>query len=217
MKKYKNDGLMELLLPENIGPEANLQLASPDLYTFWKFSQDRKLFITQDIDDSIMLYTQMILMWEAEDEKANIPVEERKPITIYILSYGGQIDQIMALIDTIKLCKTIVKTVNLGVCASAGCLLLMSGTKGYRYTMKHSWGLVHQGQGGSQGTAEQVVAQTKNYQKILEQMKEHILECTNITAQRYSRSKNREWYVYPSDMIELGIVDHICDNISDIV
>lgn len=217
MAIYKNDSIMDLFMVDELGPEANMQLANPDLYNYWKFYQDRKLFITQDIDDSVMQFTEAILNWNSDDEKNKIPVEERKPITIYILSYGGQLDQIMALIDVIKVSKTIVRTVNLGVAASAGCLLLMSGTKGYRYTMKNSWGLIHQGQGGAGGTAEQVFAQTQNYKRIVESMKNLILENTNIDIKTYNKYKTKEFYVYPEDMIKYGVVDHICDNISDII
>ena len=202
---------------EELPPEGNLQLPTPELVTKYKFLKDRRLFITQDIDDSIMEFTKNLIMWNMEDEQNNIPIEERKPVYIYILSYGGQLDQIMTLIDVINISKMKIKTINLGVCASAGCLLLMSGTKGERYAVKNSWGLVHQGSGSSCGTAVQVEAQTQNYKKILEMVKKLILEKTNITPTQYSKKKLQEWYVYGEDMIKLGIVDHIVDDITQII
>ena len=202
---------------EELPPEGNLQLPTPELVTKYKFLKDRRLFITQDIDDSIMEFTKNLIMWNMEDEQNNIPIEDRKPVYIYILSYGGQLDQIMTLIDVINLSKMKIKTINLGVCASAGCLLLMSGTKGERYAVKNSWGLVHQGSGGASGTASMVEAQTQNYKKILEMVKKLILEKTNITPTQYSKKKLQEWYVYGEDMIKLGIVDHIVDDITQII
>ena len=202
---------------EELPPEGNLQLPTPELVTKYKFLKDRRLFITQDIDDSIMEFTKNLIMWNMEDEQNNIPIEDRKPVYIYILSYGGQLDQIMTLIDVINLSKMKIKTINLGVCASAGCLLLMSGTTGERYAVKNSWGLVHQGSGGASGTASMVEAQTQNYKKILEMVKKLILEKTNITPTQYSKKKLQEWYVYGEDMIKLGIVDHIVDDITQII
>lgn len=213
-----NNEVLEFFKAENeLTTEANLQLPEPELLNYYYFKNDRKLFITQDIDDSIILYTKALLRWNMEDEKNNIPLENRKPVTIYILSYGGQIDQIMALIDIIKISKMVIKTVNLGVSASAGCLLLLSGTKGYRYALKNSWGLIHQGTGGAQGTAAMVEAQTQNYKKILESMKNLILESTNIDIKTYNKYKAKEFYVYPDDMIKYGIVDKIVDDISEII
>ena len=88
---------------EELPPEGNLQLPTPELVTKYKFLKDRRLFITQDIDDSIMEFTKNLIMWNMEDEQNNIPIEERKPVYIYILSYGGQLDQIMTLIDVINI------------------------------------------------------------------------------------------------------------------
>ena len=73
---------------EELPPEGNLQLPTPELVTKYKFLKDRRLFITQDIDDSIMEFTKNLIMWNMEDEQNNIPIEDRKPVYIYILSYG---------------------------------------------------------------------------------------------------------------------------------
>ena len=62
-----------------------------------------------------------------------------------------------------------------------------------------------------------VEAQTQNYKKILEMVKKLILEKTNITPTQYSKKKLQEWYVYGEDMIKLGIVDHIVDDITQII
>lgn len=216
-KRIKNEDLLGLFDIQSVGPEGNLQLADPVLVNYYKGQKERKLFITQDIDDSIINFTQSLILWNAEDEYNNIPIENRKPVIIYLLSYGGQLDQIMTLIDIIKISKMTIKIINLGVAASAGCLLLMSGTKGYRYTLRNSWGLIHQGQGGAGGTAEAVIAQTQNYKRILETVKNHILENTNIDLKTYNKYKTKEWYVYPNDMLKYGIVDKIVDDISEII
>ena len=62
-----------------------------------------------------------------------------------------------------------------------------------------------------------VKAQTQNYKKILEMVKKLVLEKTTITPAQYSKKKLQEWYVYGEDMIKLGIVDHIVDDITQII
>ena len=48
-------------------------------------------------------------------------------------------------------------------------------------------------------------------------VKKLILEKTTITPTQYSKKKLQEWYVYGEDMIKLGIVDHIVDDITQII
>ena len=65
----------------------------------------------------------------------DIPVEKRKPINIYIMSFGGELYPAYALISTILASKTPVNTINMGVAMSAGLLILLAGHK--RYAMKY--------------------------------------------------------------------------------
>ena len=48
-------------------------------------------------------------------------------------------------------------------------------------------------------------------------VKKIVLEKTTITPAQYSKKKLQEWYVYGEDMIKLGIVDHIVDDITQII
>ena len=217
--KPVNESILELLGDTEVPPQANLQLLDPFYLEYYKDLDTRKIFITSDIDESVILDARNILRWNAEDEKAGIPVEERKKIIVYILSYGGALDVCMMISDIMKMSKTPIVTINLGVAASAACVILMSGTPGYRYCLKHSWGLIHQGSssGGSGGSYAEIQAQSQNYKKLIEMLKEIILDRTKIDTKTYNKYKSKEWYVYSEDMINYGIVDKVVDSIDEII
>lgn len=211
----KND-MMEMLDIE-LPPEANLQLADNRLVTYYKNYQNRAIWLDKEISDDLWEETRLILQWNREDKEANIPVEKRKPIKIYIHSFGGDMDACFGLIDVMNKSKTPVMTINMNSCLSAGGIILINGHKGLRYCMPMSVALIHQGQGGAGGSFEAVVAQTENYKKLIGMMKDNILSHTNITKQLLTKNSKKEWYIYADQQVELGLVDHIIENIDDIL
>lgn len=85
--------------------------------------------------------------------------------------------------------KTPIRTINMGVAMSAGLLILLAGHE--RYAMKYSTAMIHRGSGGAQGTYEQMEEQQKNYKKLIDTMRDYILERTNIDTKLFNKQKVR--------------------------
>lgn len=220
MEKIKNvpkNDVLDLLEVGPMPPEANLQLADPELVSLYKGYQNREIYLFDDVTDSTMLYVKWLLHWEREDNEANIPIDKRKGCTIYINSFGGNLDVCMALCSAIKSVSFTVTTVNCFSACSAAGIILMSGTKGHRYCMKNSFCLVHQGSSGSSGRSFSMLeAQQTNYRKLVKMMEGVILECSNIDAKEYAKIKSKENYYYRSEQITKGFCDALVDNLKDI-
>ena len=169
----ENLQVLDIIIPEEV---ADMKLPSPDLVRYYKDYDDRNISIDFDIDDSLFDVTKQILEYNRKDR--DIPVEKRKPINIYIMSFGGELYPAYALISTILASKTPVNTINMGVAMSAGLLILLAGHK--RYAMKYSTAMIHQGSGGAQGTFSEMEEQQKNYRKLIDSMRDYILERTKI-------------------------------------
>ena len=104
--------------------------------------EERRLYISSDIEsDVIDNIVYHILRYNRIDK--DIPVEERKPIILYLFTPGGEVDAGWGLIDTILASKTPVYTVNQGMCASMGFLIFLAGHK--RLTMPSAQFLMHDG------------------------------------------------------------------------
>ena len=205
----ENIKVLDLIIP----PEADVKLPSPDLLLYYKNYDNRAIAVDCDIDDSLIETTKQIIEYNRSDK--DIPVEERKPITIFIMSYGGDLYQAYALISAILASKTPVRTVNMGVAMSAGLLILLAGHE--RYAMKYSTAMIHSGSGGAQGTYEQMEEQQKNYKKLIDMMRDYILERTNIDPKLFKKMCSKDWYITDQEQVEYGIVSKIVDSLDELI
>lgn len=191
----------------------NIKLPSPELMAYYEDYNDRKIYITCDIDESLFEVVRQIMNYNREDK--NKPVEERKKIYVYIYSYGGDLTAAYSLINTIMCSQTPVVTVNLGNAMSAGALIFLAGQE--RYTHKFGTVLLHSGSGGTGGTFEQVEAQMDNYKKLVSIMKDYVLERTKIDAKLFAKNSKKDWYIAADECINLGIATKIIDNLDEII
>ena len=201
--------ILDIVIPKSI---ANMELPAPELVQFYKDYDNRNIFIS-DIDEDLFATTKLIYDYNASDKGK--PIEERKPITIQIMSYGGDLYQAYALISAILASTTPVITINCGVAMSAGLLILLAGHK--RYAMKYSTAMIHSGSGGAQGTYEQMEEQQKNYKKLVDLMRNYIMERTTIDSKLFNKNKTKDWYITDSEQVELGIVSKIVENLDEII
>src|SRR5574343_563787 len=80
-----------------------------------------------------------------------------KPIHLIISTYGGSVDEMFTLYDTIKFLPCPVHTIALGKVMSAGVLLLASGTKGKRMIGRSARIMMHPVSGGAVGNVFEVM------------------------------------------------------------
>lgn len=214
--KPKND-LLELVgIDSNLGDEANLQLASPDLVNYYKAKQDRIIWLTFDIDDSLFQYIQLIYEWNRDDEKNNIPVEERKPIKILISSVGGDLLATEALIDMIKLSKTKVITVNISYAYSAGAIIFLAGHE--RYCFSNSNALLHNGSTQIAADFNSLQEANKNYREMIKGIQDYIVERTTIPKATLTKKlKQGDWYLSAEEQVKYGLASSIVTDIAQII
>lgn len=196
-----------------IPPEAQVKLPDAALLAYYNNKQDRVIYIDSEIDECTYEITKQIYEYNRQDK--DIPIENRKPIRVYINSFGGDLYQCFALISAIGASKTPVYTINTGVAMSAGLVILLSGHK--RFAMKYSTALIHAGSGAVGGSYEETQTAMENYKKLVDTMKNYILERTNIDAKTLSRKWTKDWYLFGSEQADCGIADKIVDNIDEII
>lgn len=191
-------------------------LPKPEVYMYYKGLKNRTIWLDDTLSELLSIpITQMILEWNREDEASGIPVDSRKPIKIFIYTLGGGVDEIFQLADIIDLSKTPVYTYNMGIALSAGLDVLISGHK--RFALKNSKALYHSGSAGIQGTAEQIQSQTAQYAKQLDILNERVLKRTKISKELLKKKKKSEWYIIGNEQVELGIVDELITDVSELL
>lgn len=134
---------------------------------------------------------------------------EENPITIYINSPGGEIYSLLGLYDVIQsLIKDgyIIKTVNIGIAASAAAVILLAGSKGHRYCLPNTTIMLHQPSAGTYGTVTDMeidVAESRRLKQDLNSIiKQH-------ASEELIPLLERDAFLTPEQALEYGIIDKI--------
>lgn len=205
--------MLEFIITEDIKKLKDVNLPDPDLLYYYNMMNERHLFVNFDIDESFIVNSYDIIRWNKEDK--DIPIEERKPIKIFINSDGGCLNTILHVIDTIKLSKTPIITIGMGKAYSAGGLLLMAGHK--RYIFKDTTFLLHDGSSGLFGSVAKLADGFHFQQKLEERVKEYVLEHTKIDSDLYDKNYRRDWFMLSDEIIEYSIADKIITDLDEIL
>lgn len=192
---------------------ANYKLPDPELVTWYRMSKERKIWIDLTVDTTIPEYERLILLWNMEDR--DVPVEQRKPIWIYLMNYGGSLDMCYSMIDVITMSKTPVYTVNMGQCASAAGLIFMAGQK--RFMLPNATVMIHEGSAAIAGDAGKIMDQADSYKEQIKHMKEYILSRTEIPLKLLNKKRSNDWDVSAKDCLAMKICDMIVESLDEII
>lgn len=149
----------------------------------------------------------MIRFWNYEDDKKDIPVEERQPIKIYIDSNGGSLVDTFTMIDAISMSKTPVYTICTGSAYSGGFFTFIAGHKRFAYPLSSF--LYHEGSTGNTGDAGKFRNFAAFYEKVLKQLKDVTIKYTKITEEEYEKHIKDDWWFTADEALEYGICDEI--------
>jgi ATP-dependent Clp protease protease subunit len=172
-----------------------------------KLLQSGIIFINEEFTGQYVSKIQASLLYLKE---VISPKEsEENPITIYINSPGGEVYSLLGLYDVMQsLIKDgyVIKTVNIGIAASAAAVILLSGSKGHRYCLPHTTVMLHQPSSGTYGTVTDMeidVAESRRLKQDLNSIiKQH-------ASEELIPLLERDAFLTPEQALEYGIIDEI--------
>lgn len=137
--------------------------------------------------------------------------QNHKPIHLIISTYGGSVDEMFTLYDTIKFLPCPVHTIALGKVMSAGVLLLASGTKGKRMIGKSARIMIHPVSGGVSGNVFEAMNEMKEFQRLQDAMASALVEETNLKKEEIQNlmKVGFDCFITPEEAVKMGIVDKI--------
>ena len=143
--------------------------------------------------------------------KQNSEKKKQRRLQFLICSNGGDVPPCFALIDVMRGSGIPIHTVGLGVIASCGLLLFITGEKGQRILTPNTSILSHQYSWGSWGKEHELFAQVKEFELSSRRLVEHYKKCTGL-----SEEDIRTYLLPPEDVWlsgkeakKLGICDSI--------
>jgi ATP-dependent Clp protease, protease subunit len=172
------------------------------------FFERREVYLWGVVDDKSARETvSKFLLLEADK-----PGEE---IKFYINSPGGVVTSGMVMYDTMRMMKSPVSTICMGLAASMGSILLSGGVKGKRFIYPHGEVMIHQPSLGGyiRGVSADLEIQAVQTKKVKEIGAKILAQNCGKTVEQIMKDFDRDYWMDAKGAIEYGIVDGIVDKL----
>ncbi|HTQ66999.1 MAG TPA: ATP-dependent Clp protease proteolytic subunit [Puia sp.] len=203
-KPFRMDDEPEEEPKEDKGPETGMLMKKLEKYFF----ENRTVQLWGPVDDrSAKDIVNKFLLLDADK-----PGEE---IKFLINSPGGVVTSGMAIYDTMKMLKSPVSTICIGLAASMGSILLSGGVKGRRFIYPHGEVMIHQPSLGGymQGVSVDLEIQAKQTKRIKEIGARILAENCGKKIEQIMKDFDRDYWMDAGESVEYGIVDHITEKL----
>lgn len=172
------------------------------------FFDQRAVYLWGPVDDKSAreVVTKMLLL------DADKPGEE---IKFYINSPGGVVTSGMVIYDTMRMIKSPVSTICMGLAASMGSILLSGGVKGRRFIYPHGEVMIHQPSLGGymQGVSADLEIQAIQTKRVKELGAKILADNCGKTVAQIMKDFDRDYWMDAKEAITYGIVDGVVDKI----
>ena len=137
--------------------------------------------------------------------------KKKEELTLGICSRGGDLNACFALVDIMKGSKIPIRTIGMGMIASCGLVIFISGTKGKRVLTPNTSILSHQYSWGAYGKEHELFATVKEYDLTTQRMISHYKKCTGLSEKdirKYLLPPHDVW-LSAKEAKKLGLCDSI--------
>jgi ATP-dependent Clp protease protease subunit len=179
--------------------EREMRVTQMDIFS--RLMRDRLLWVAGAVDDRMSTVVQAQLMFLDSTDKTDI--------TMHIDSPGGSVKSGLSMIDVMNYVSCDIRTVNTGMAASMGSVLLGGGTKGKRSSLRFSKTMIHQSSGGAVGNIKDAEITMKEWIKVNDILFDLLGEFCNKDPQQVKLDASRDLWLDSKESLEYGIIDEI--------
>jgi ATP-dependent Clp protease protease subunit len=177
------------------------QLRATQMDIFSRLMMDRLLWVAGGVDDNMSTIVQAQLMF--------LDSVNKDDITMHIDSPGGSVKSGLSMVDVMEYIKCDIATVNTGMAASMGSVLLGAGTKGKRKSLRHSRVMLHQSSGGFRGNIQDAEIDWKEWQLVNEELFILLGKYCGKTPEQVKEDASRDFWLGAEEAVKYGIIDSI--------
>ena len=169
---------------------------------FSKLLEDRIIFLSTEIDDYVCNIIKAQLMY--------LEMESDEDIQIYIDSPGGSVYSGLGLLDVMDYVTPEIVTINTGLAASMAAVVLCSGAKGKRKSLKRSRTMIHQPLSyAGYAQASDLEIEAKEINSLKKELYEIISEKTGQTYDKVHKDSDRDYWMTAQEAKKYGMIDEI--------
>jgi len=190
----------EASVTPNIIEERPLNMAI--LSVFDRLMMDRIIWCAGPVDDRMSLIVQgQLLYLQQQDPK--------KMITMHIDSPGGSVKAGLSMVDVMDYISNPIQTINTGMAASMGSVLLGAGTKGMRSSLRFSRTMLHQSSGGAGGNIQDARITMREWEKINSILFDLLGGYCGKDPKQVMEDAERDLWLSANEALEYGIIDEV--------
>jgi ATP-dependent Clp protease protease subunit len=187
-------------------PKSDIMMFSRKLEKY--FFETRSVYLWGVVEDKSAkdVVSKMLLL------EADKPGEE---IKFYINSPGGVVTSGMVIYDTMRMLKSPVSTICMGLAASMGSILLSGGKKGRRFIYPSGEVMIHQPSLGGyiRGVSSDLEIQARQTKRVKDMGARILAENCGKTMEQILKDFDRDYWMDAKEAIEYGIVDKTIDKL----
>ena len=134
------------------------ELRATQIDIFSRMLMDRIIWVAGEVNDNMSTVVQAQLMF--------LDSVDSRDITMHIDSPGGSVKSGLSMIDVMEYISADIRTVNTGMAASMGSVLLGAGAKGKRSSLRFSKVMLHQSSGGFRGNIQDAKIDMQEWEEV---------------------------------------------------
>lgn len=172
--------------------------------------QNRTILISQQVDSKLTQHVMASLLLMDQDDPT-------KPINVLINSPGGSVDDGFAIYDALRFVRAPVRTINVGLSASAATVIMLGAEKEHRYALPNARIMIHQPLGQIPGTsAENVKRWAEQIIKIRKKINELYARETGRPVEEIAEATDRDYWFSAEAAVEYGLISHVISSYDDL-
>lgn len=179
--------------------EREMRVTQMDIFS--RLMRDRLLWVAGPVNDNMSTVVQAQLMFLDSTDKTDI--------TMHIDSPGGSVKSGLSMVDVMQYISCDIRTVNTGMAASMGSVLLGAGTKGKRSSLRFSKTMLHQTSGGAGGNIQDARINFIEWEKTNKILFELLGEFCGKSAEQVTEDAARDFWLSADEAVGYGIIDEV--------
>jgi ATP-dependent Clp protease protease subunit len=179
--------------------EREMRVTQMDIFS--RLMRDRVLWVAGPVDDRMSTIVQAQLMFLDSSDKSDI--------TMHIDSPGGSVKSGLSMVDVMEYISCDIRTVNTGMAASMGSVLLGAGTKGKRSSLRFSKTMLHQSSGGAGGNIQDARINMIEWEKTNKILFDLLGSYCGKSAEQVMTDATRDLWLDAQEALDYGIIDEI--------
>jgi ATP-dependent Clp protease protease subunit len=195
---YYNQRVENSLTPY-ILEERSLNVTVMDVFS--RLMMERIIWVAGGVDDHMSTIVQAQLMF--------LDSIDSNDITMYIDSPGGSVKSGLSMVDVMDYIKSDIRTINTGMAASMGSVLLGAGTKGKRGSLRFSQTMLHQSSGGAGGNIQDARITFQEWEKVNNILFNLLGGYCGKSAEQVLNDASRDLWLDAEQALSYGIIDEI--------